>query len=240
MTVLKRLLQRELPEPVRKEIVRRLFAEHVTIDASSWRSAFFSLDNCCNCGCTCDLYTSTVDSHNPARDNAPRPPDGPLLKIFGSEPKHEWPYFYQRAELERELKHWDAVALLGDEVMKQGYKPSDPSEWFPFIDGYARTHRYRTAADISNSVLEDCPDAMVPLSSLWLRIEREDPQNSAELSGALRAWRQTYASRLAIGCVADEPQHSLSFRTPDARRYGAGVSALASGCTFYRRALVGH
>src|SRR5208283_166655 len=32
VTVLKRLLQRELPEPVRAEIVRRLFAEHVTAD----------------------------------------------------------------------------------------------------------------------------------------------------------------------------------------------------------------
>jgi peptidoglycan/xylan/chitin deacetylase (PgdA/CDA1 family) len=32
VTVLKRLLQRELPEPVRTEIVRRLFAEHVTSD----------------------------------------------------------------------------------------------------------------------------------------------------------------------------------------------------------------
>jgi peptidoglycan/xylan/chitin deacetylase (PgdA/CDA1 family) len=32
VTVLKRLLQRELPEPVRTEIVRRLFSEHVTTD----------------------------------------------------------------------------------------------------------------------------------------------------------------------------------------------------------------
>jgi|HubBroStandDraft_6_1064221.scaffolds.fasta_scaffold372838_2 peptidoglycan/xylan/chitin deacetylase (PgdA/CDA1 family) len=32
VTVLKRLLQRELPEPVRTEIVRRLFAKHVTTD----------------------------------------------------------------------------------------------------------------------------------------------------------------------------------------------------------------
>jgi peptidoglycan/xylan/chitin deacetylase (PgdA/CDA1 family) len=34
--VLKRLLQRELPEPVRAEIVRRLFAEYVTADESSF------------------------------------------------------------------------------------------------------------------------------------------------------------------------------------------------------------
>jgi len=32
VTVLKRLLQRELPEPVRKKIVKRLFAKHVTTD----------------------------------------------------------------------------------------------------------------------------------------------------------------------------------------------------------------
>jgi len=36
VTVLKRLLQRELPEPVRAEIVRRLFAEHVTSDEASF------------------------------------------------------------------------------------------------------------------------------------------------------------------------------------------------------------
>lgn len=36
VTVLKRLLQRELPESVRAEIVRRLFAEHVTADEAAF------------------------------------------------------------------------------------------------------------------------------------------------------------------------------------------------------------
>jgi peptidoglycan/xylan/chitin deacetylase (PgdA/CDA1 family) len=36
VTVLKRLLQRELPEPVRTEIVRRLFAAHVTADEAAF------------------------------------------------------------------------------------------------------------------------------------------------------------------------------------------------------------
>ena len=45
VTVLKRLLQRELPEPVRTEIVRRLFAEHVTTDESSFaRELYMSVD----------------------------------------------------------------------------------------------------------------------------------------------------------------------------------------------------
>ncbi len=36
VTILKRLLQRELPEPVRVEIVRRLFAEYVTADETAF------------------------------------------------------------------------------------------------------------------------------------------------------------------------------------------------------------
>ncbi|HTR22525.1 MAG TPA: polysaccharide deacetylase family protein [Terriglobales bacterium] len=36
VTMLKRLLQRELPEPVRREIVRRLFVEHVTADEAAF------------------------------------------------------------------------------------------------------------------------------------------------------------------------------------------------------------
>jgi hypothetical protein len=132
------------------------------------------------------LNLSNLSQPGEVISNAPGLPAGPLLKFFGPEPKGQWLYFYQRAELERQLKHWDAVASLGDEVMKQGYKPSDPSEWFPFIEGYARTHRYRTALDISNSVLEESPDALAALSSLWLRVKREDLQNSAELSNALR------------------------------------------------------
>jgi peptidoglycan/xylan/chitin deacetylase (PgdA/CDA1 family) len=45
VTVLKRLLQRELPEPVREEIVRRLFAEYVTSDETAFAcELYMSLD----------------------------------------------------------------------------------------------------------------------------------------------------------------------------------------------------
>jgi peptidoglycan/xylan/chitin deacetylase (PgdA/CDA1 family) len=45
VTVLKRLLQRELPEPVRAEIVRRLFVEHVTSDEAAFAcELYMSMD----------------------------------------------------------------------------------------------------------------------------------------------------------------------------------------------------
>jgi len=41
VTLFKRLLQRELPEPVRTEIVRRLFARHVTADEAAFASELY-------------------------------------------------------------------------------------------------------------------------------------------------------------------------------------------------------
>jgi hypothetical protein len=110
---------------------------------------------------------------------------GSLLKIFGAEPTSQWLYYYQRAELARQLRDWGAVAALGDEARQQGYAPQDSSEWFPFIEGYARNHRYQTAAELSEKVLETYPDAIAPLSSLWLQRKREDTEKSAELNAAL-------------------------------------------------------
>jgi len=118
--------------------------------------------------------------------DAPGLPDGPLLDIFGSEPVHDWSYFYEKADLQRQLKHWNMVAALGDQVTKQGYKPNDSTEWLPFIEGYARSHRYQTAIDLSNGVLQESPNTMAALSSLWLRVKSED-SSSPELDGALNA-----------------------------------------------------
>jgi peptidoglycan/xylan/chitin deacetylase (PgdA/CDA1 family) len=49
VTVFKRLLQRELPEPVRVEIVRRLFAKHVTTDEAAFACELYMSVDQINC-----------------------------------------------------------------------------------------------------------------------------------------------------------------------------------------------
>jgi hypothetical protein len=112
-------------------------------------------------------------------------PGGPLLRLFGSEPVHEWTYFYQKAELERQLQHWDAVASLGDEAVQRRYRPTDVSEWFPFIDGYAHARRYQTAEELTETMLKESPESIAALSSLWLHCSHEC-SSSPELDDALR------------------------------------------------------
>jgi hypothetical protein len=56
---------------------------------------------------------------------------------FGSEPPHEWCYYYQKADLARQQNDWQTVAELGDEAQKLGLHPNDQIEWMPFLQAYA-------------------------------------------------------------------------------------------------------
>jgi len=138
-------------------------------------------------GSSLSINLSQLSRPEQVISDSPLSPAGPLLRILGPESEDQWLYFYQKAELQRQLQHWGAVAQLGDEVRQKGDGPKDPSEWFPFIDGYTRTHQYQNAASISIKVLNERPDALEPLTSIWRRVKREDPQDSPELREALAA-----------------------------------------------------
>jgi hypothetical protein len=53
--------------------------------------------------------------------------------LFGAEPEHGWCYFYQKADLARQLGDWAAVTRLETESAQSGFEASDPIEWIPFV-----------------------------------------------------------------------------------------------------------
>lgn len=61
------------------------------------------------------------------------PPDIP----FGSEPAHDWCYYYQKASLARQIGDWNEVVRLGEEASTLELSPVDEIEWMPFLEGYA-------------------------------------------------------------------------------------------------------
>lgn len=56
----------------------------------------------------------------------------PPKEIFGSEPSHDWCYYFQKASLARQLKDWDKLSQLKEEVIQKNLQPKDPNEWLPF------------------------------------------------------------------------------------------------------------
>jgi hypothetical protein len=68
--------------------------------------------------------------------------------IFGSEPQHDWCYYYQKADLARQFQDWHQIGELGDEARAKGLAPADKSEWLLLIMAYERIGRNSDAAQL--------------------------------------------------------------------------------------------
>lgn len=57
--------------------------------------------------------------------------------VFGEELPHGWCYYYQKADLARQLGEWDKIPALLNEAIELGYYPEDILEWMPFLQASA-------------------------------------------------------------------------------------------------------
>jgi tetratricopeptide (TPR) repeat protein len=86
---------------------------------------------------------SQVDRIIPS-GTAPVPP----ASIFGSEPEHDWCYYYQKASLARQNGDWKEVVRLYDQAFELNLETSDKSEMIPFFEALVNLGRYDEAETI--------------------------------------------------------------------------------------------
>jgi hypothetical protein len=98
--------------------------------------------------------------------NLPNPP-------FPNEPSHTWCYFYEQAELARQIGDWNKVADLGREALQQGFVPQDDFEWLPFIEADALTGDLKSAEQITHQAWKDEAKLHPGLCILWERVQAE-------------------------------------------------------------------
>jgi len=111
------------------------------------------------------------------------PPEMPV-SLFGNEPEHTWCYYYEKAELARQVGDWETVTTLGNEARTQGFVPGDALEWLPFIEGYVITGDFKTARELSILAYQDDSRPRKGLCYTWERIRvngqgQEDVENLA-------------------------------------------------------------
>ncbi len=65
--------------------------------------------------------------------------DTPFLvpTLFGKEPAHNWCYYYQKADLARQIGDWEEVVTIFEKANEQGLHPNDQIELIPFVQAYA-------------------------------------------------------------------------------------------------------
>jgi hypothetical protein len=111
-------------------------------------------------------------------------PDMPVA-LFGKEPSHTWCYYYEKAELARQVGDWESVALLGDEAREQGYIPGDALEWLPFIEAYAIAGNDQAARELSILAYHDDSRPRKGLCYTWQRIRSDEEGQIEQLASEM-------------------------------------------------------
>jgi hypothetical protein len=115
--------------------------------------------------------------------------------VYGPEPAHGWCYYFQKADLARQLGDWETVIRLGDEALALNDYPNNPLERFVFIEGYAHTGKWERAVKFSRESYQVSRDYVGPLlCGLWERIETETPA-SDEKSEVLSEIKTMFACK---------------------------------------------
>jgi len=103
--------------------------------------------------------------------NATETPKLPFL----SEAKHDWCYYYTKAELARQRKDWEGVNTLLSEAASLGYQAGDPFEWLVFIEAKAMTGDLEAADKLSERAFQSDQRTRKGLCQVWKRVQAASP-----------------------------------------------------------------
>jgi hypothetical protein len=106
-----------------------------------------------------------------------------LPKIYGPEPVHGWCYYFEQADLARQMGDWERVVKLGDVAFSLSDYPNDPVERFVFVEGYAYSGNWERAKELAVQSYKVSPNYLAPLLCKLLdRIDNEVPASNAKES----------------------------------------------------------
>ena len=96
-------------------------------------------------------------------------PASPDTDIFGPEPAHTWCYFFQKADLARQMKDWNKVIDLYRQAEQLGFTPKYGAEYIPFIEAFAQTGDWQSAYDLTITAKELSQQQKRMLCANWYR-----------------------------------------------------------------------
>ncbi len=112
----------------------------------------------------------------------------PPKATFGNEPNHTWCYYFEKADLSRQMGKWSEVVSSWDAANKAGYHPLVGFEYNPFILAMANEQKWDSARQLTEKAAKLSPELEPYLCSLWQRIDDETSQ-SADREAADKAVR---------------------------------------------------
>ena len=117
-----------------------------------------------------EIPLSNITQIKTDSDNNSVPPQE-LLPI---EPIHGWCYFFEKADLARQMGNWQTIFNLGVEAESKGLEPRNSSEWLPFMEAYVRFGQWDTVSEIVKSSLNASENYLPGICYTWVRISNDN------------------------------------------------------------------
>ncbi len=111
--------------------------------------------------------------------------DPPDPQVFGSEPSHNWCYYFEKADLARQLQDWGAVLKLEKQAKAAGLSPQFGAEYVPFIEAHAQTGDWQKAYDLSVEAHLYTKNMEPLLCGTWQRLAKLPSADAALVDKAL-------------------------------------------------------
>ncbi|MFC1878738.1 hypothetical protein ACFLZW_02380 [Chloroflexota bacterium] len=111
------------------------------------------------------------------------PPAQPPAQFFTNEPEKGWCTYYQKAQLAGQTGDWLRVSELADQAgaLSKIFYRLNVYEALPFIEGYARSGRWRDARALSQNAHRVWKNMNQPLCKLWSGVQQEVQADHQEL-----------------------------------------------------------
>lgn len=98
-----------------------------------------------------------------------------LYSTIVRENKDTWCYFYQKADLARQMGDWGQVMTLWSEAQSQGYRPGNGFEYIPFIEAQAHVGKWEDAFLLTKTANKATKAMYFILCPTWERLKQETP-----------------------------------------------------------------
>jgi hypothetical protein len=113
----------------------------------------------------------------------PARPAVPIPQYFPGDGQDDWCYYFEKADLARQMGDTAGVVKLWDAANKAGYSPRNPFELQPFIEGLGSQGRLDEAYQLTRQLFADVPSADMGLCQIWGRINQAQPDSLSSLPG---------------------------------------------------------
>lgn len=112
-----------------------------------------------------------------------------MRSIFGKPPVDDWCYFYQQADLARQLQNWETIPTLYQQAETLGFQAYNGAEYIPFIEGYAAANQGEKALELTVLALNKTDKMNLVLCQTWERIALRSADNQSIQQTALDAFK---------------------------------------------------